>query len=210
MRTLIPLLILVVFLALACTPGEVENPAEPLPGNPTQVDTASTPLLQYPSMAPPEWIETRPFQKAPPGQAQLVGSGFPVGYEPQEAGYQVANLPSSDLEVQITQVRYDHPINGQVYTKDSVTVQVSSHQSLEARSEHLDLLIGSEESWEYQQISDHLTARFYSESGDGRIWISGPYMISIWSSLDPSSGDPNLDPMVDAFATLYLELYPPD
>jgi len=212
MRKHILLIFAIIVLIQACAPGpgEAQDPAEPLLVDPTQTLPSATPLPQFPSMPPPDWINNRPFQEAPTGQADLASNGFPEEYEPQEIAYNIANLPSSGFEVQITQVTYEHPVDGQVYTKDSVTVQVSSHQNPEARSEHLDLLVGSNPSWEFQLVSDHLTARFYTGSGDGRIWISGPYMISIWSGLDISAGDPAVDPQVDVFAALYLGLYPPD
>ncbi len=204
MRTFLLLLIVLVSLIPACapSPSEIQDATQPPPVDPTQPE--------LPAMTPLEWILSRPFQEAPGGQAEVVEDGFPEGYQPQEIGYQTANLPDSGLEVGITQVTYEHPIDGQVYTKDSVIVQICSHQNQEARSEHLGLMVGSEDSWDYQEIGNQLTARFYSGSGDGRIWISGPYLIAIWSSLDTSAGDPTVDPMVDAFAALYIEYYPPN
>jgi hypothetical protein len=214
MRTHILLFIVIIILVQACTPSpdEVQNPTEPPQSIPTEAAPTEAPQPQLPSMTPQEWIKSRPFQEAPTGQAELALNGFPEGYQPQEVGDQIANLPTSGLEVHITQVTYELPVDGQVYTKDGVTVQISSHQTSEARSEHFDLLVGSDSSlsWEFQQDSDHLVARFYDGSNDGRIWISGPYMVAIWSGLDSSAGDPAQDPMVDAFTELYLHLYPPD
>lgn len=211
MRTTILLLIVLVFLVQACAPSsaETQSPSESILADPTQVPTeVIQPIL--PAMTPLEWINSRPFQEALPGEAEFVASGFPEGYQPKEIGYQVANLPESGLEVGITQTTYERPVDGQVYTKDSVTVQVFFHQKPEARSEHLLLLVGSEDTWEFREVEGHLIARFYSGSGDGRVWISGPYMVALWSSQDISAGDPAVDPMVDAFAALYLKLYPPD
>ena len=214
MRKHILLVIVLIVLVQGCTtgPGEVQNPTEPPPVNPTQAVPAATPPPQLPSMTPLEWINSQPVLEAPTGQAILALNGFPEGYEPENIEYQIAPLPSSGLEVQITQVTYERAIDGQVYTKDSVKVLIAAHQVAEARAEHLVLLVGSNtsQSWEYQQVSGHLVARYHSESGDGRIWISGPYMIAIWSSLDITVGEPALDPLVDIFAALYLELYPAD
>ena len=40
---------------------------------------------------------------------------------------------------------------------------------------------------------------------DGRIWVSGPYMIIVWSGLDTSDAAP----WVDIFASLFLVMFPP-
>lgn len=212
MRTRLLLFIILIVLVQACTPStsEVLDSAEPSLENPTQIPPTAISQPQFPSMTPQEWINSRPFQEAPSGQAELVLDGFPEGYEAQESEYVTANLPESGLEVQITQILYERPVDGQIDTNDSVTVQISSHQNPEALSEHVLLIAGSNDSWEYQQVGDHITARFYGSSGDARVWISGPFMIVVYSGLDTSAGDPEVDPMVDAFASLYLQLYPPD
>lgn len=212
MRTQILLFFILTVLLQACTPGtgEVLDSAEPKLEIPTQIPPVATSQPQFPSMTPQEWINSRPFQEAPPGQTELELDDIPEGYQAQESEYITANLPESGLEVQITQVIYERPIDGQVNTNDSVTVQVSSHQNPEALSEHVLLIAGSNDSWEYQQVGAHLTARFFGGTGDGRVWISGPFMIVVYSGLDTSAGDPAVDPMVDAFASLYLQLYPPE
>jgi hypothetical protein len=45
-----------------------------------------------------------------------------------------------------------------------------------------------------------------SQSVDGRVWISGPYLIVLYSGLDTSA----TSPWVDAFASLYLVMFPPN
>lgn len=210
MRKQILLILILIICLQACAPGEVQGPSEPSAADPTEAAPEASPPPAIPAMALPDWINARPFLEAPTGQAGLAESGIPEGYQPQEIGYQTANLPSSGFEVQLTQITYEHPVDGQVNTNESVTIQVSSHQNQEAREEHLGLLVGSGKTWEYRQVSGYLTARFFSESGDGRIWISGPYLVAVWSGLDITAGDPALDPMVDIFAALYLELYPPE
>ena len=204
MRNLLILSIVFLFLVPACGPSP--NGMQ----DSTQVAPTTAAQAEFPSMTPLEWILSHPIQQVPAGQAELVLDGLPEGYQPQEIQYQTAALPESGYEVGITQVIYEKPIDGQVYTKDSVSVRISSHQNLEARSEHLDLMIEPDNSWEYLLLGDYLTARFHSGSGDSRIWVSGPYLVTAWSSVDISAGDPEVDPMVDAFTALYLELYPPE
>lgn len=189
----------------AAAPIETQVATEPPKAIPTQAAPTSTPLPQTPSTAPVEWINTRPFLEAPPGPPELALGGLPDGFEPQDNEYQVVLLPSG-REAQITPVEYQRAIGGQVYVEDSVKVVVLAHQDAEARSEHIDLLWGSDYSWEFQQVSDHLVARYYSEALDGRGWVSGPYLIFVFSHLDTS----DRGPWVDTFAALYLQLYPPD
>lgn len=202
MRTQIILSIFFVFLVSSCAPepNGLQDASEGLP--------TATPQAEFPPMTPQEWILSHPIQPAPAGQAEVVVDGLPEGYQPQEIQHQTAALPDSGFEVGITQVTYEKSSGGQVSTKDSVTVRLSSHQNLEARSEHLGLMIEAEDSWEYLPLGGQLTARFSSSSADGRIWVSGPYLVAIWSSQDISAGDPELDPMVEAFTALYLNFYP--
>ena len=102
-------------------------------------------------------------------------------------------------------VTYQRPEGGQVSYLDEVGVQIVSFLEQAGRDAYLGGVPLEEYMWEFVEVGGQRIVSFYSSS-DGRIWISGPYVVVVVGSLDPSTGERN--PWVDLFAELYLELYP--
>ena len=202
MRTRLLILLILFGIVQGCTPAPAltQTAAEP-----TQTAPTLSPPSQFPSMSPVEWILTQPFLEARYVAAEMVLSGLPEGFIALVPEYQVTQLPSG-LEVQITTIEYQHPVAGQVYVEDSVSVEVFSYQSEDARTEHFDPITREGYTWDFQEVSNYLVARYSNEAVDGYIWVSGPYLIVVYSSLDISEEAPWVEP----FADLYVELYPPD
>jgi len=193
MQTRLLLVSVLICLVQGCATVPVETPkAIATQDIPTQDIPTSTPQL-----TPLEWIQTRPFLEVPPDQPDLVLSGLPDGFEPQDPQHEVGTLPSG-LELQMTHIEYQLAIDNQVQAENNVTVELFAYQDAEARIEHLTLIAGEGYSWEFQQVEENKVVRYYTTGVDGRIWISGPYMIVVRSGLNTSDSTWYCLPMNDS------------
>jgi len=85
-------------------------------------------------------------------------------------------------------------------------VELYSYDVLEGRTDHLNRIAAQAYAWHYFELNGQRILRYYSSGVDGRVWISGPYLIVLYSGLDTSA----TSPWVDAFASLYLVMFPPN
>ncbi|NIS81374.1 MAG: hypothetical protein GTO14_14485, partial [Anaerolineales bacterium] len=90
-------------------------------------------------------------------------------------------------------------VDGQGDVEASVTVQIFAYSNVEARSYHLDQLDMEDYFWSFTEIDGHRVV-VYRNGVDGRIWISGPYLILVYSG----RGASERVLWVDGFAEIYL------
>jgi hypothetical protein len=93
-----------------------------------------------------------------------------------------------------------------VYVEDSVKVTLYAYAQSEGRAEYLGIIAEQDYTWEFYELDDHRIVRYANSSVDGRVWISGPYLIVVYSGLDVSE----TGPWVDTFTGLYLTMFPPE
>jgi hypothetical protein len=206
---ILPLIFILLILA-SCTPSPVISESEQLPPDTiespqpseTQPPEDTLPPLQ-PSLDPLSWLRDQPFQPGSEEPAQLILSDLPEGFQAQDPESSSGDMMEEGIAY-ITRLQYQNPDNGQVSSENTVDVHIFSYGTEETRNAHLDLIESQEYQWEFQPISGDLVVRYYTSSTDGRTWISGPYLIVIYSGLNDSSS--NL--WVVDFAEMYLELYP--
>jgi hypothetical protein len=129
---------------------------------------------------------------------------LPEGFYALEPGFGSSELPGGHL-VQVMEVEYQRPIDGQIYIENHITVQLFSYDSLAGRTEYLDMLSEEDYAWNFEEISNRRVARYHTSGADGRVWISGPFLIVVFSGLDESERGP----WVDTFTKIYLEQFPP-
>lgn len=152
---------------------------------------------------PLDWLRGSPFETAPSEPPETIATGLPEGFNALEPHFATGELPSGRV-VQRMGVEYQRPIGGQVYVEDSVQVELFGYDSSDARTEHLDLVAAAGYEWNFEEVAGHRVARYHDIGVDGRIWVSGPYLIVIYSGLDTSERGP----WVDDFTQLYLERFP--
>lgn len=153
-------------------------------------------------VSPLDWLREQPFEPAPPGWPEVITGGLPEGFEVQGPYDDVKELPSGEI-IQFTGVEYLWPIGDKVDTGNWVEVYIIGSQSAEARFEFLDLMIDEDVRWEFEQLGGTQVLRYYGDWEDGRIWVSGAYMIWVFSYVEEERG-----PWVDTFAELYLSQPP--
>lgn len=56
----------------------------------------------------------------------------------------------------------------------------------------------------FYPIDSAEVVRYHTAGLDGRMWVSGPYLVVLYSGLDQS----DIGPWVDTFAEMYVEEYP--
>jgi hypothetical protein len=103
-------------------------------------------------------------------------------------------------------VDFGRAIDGGVYCEDQITVEISSYDLPEGRTYHLDQVSEQEYIWEFWELDRQRVARYHASGVDGRVWISGPYLVVMFSCLDTSEAAP----WVDTFASVFLEMFPPN
>jgi hypothetical protein len=133
----------------------------------------------------------------------LVTTGLPEGFNAGEPNY-VSGPHPEGFNVQRSEIDYQKPAGGQVYCEDQVMVEIFAFDVSEGRAFQLAVLESEGYQWAFEEIAGITVDRYHSEGVDGRIWISGPYTIGIYSGLDVSERGP----WVDDFAELYLQEFP--
>jgi hypothetical protein len=177
----------------------------PTTGRNPWVDIFTEMYLPLPETGPDPltWLRDQPFQPGKEEPAQLILSDLPEGFQAQDPESSSGDMMEEGIAY-ITRLQYQNPDNGQVRSENIVDVYIYSYDTVETRNAHLDFIESQEYQWEFQPISGDLVARYYTSSLDGRVWISGPYLIVIYSSLNDS---PSSFWVVE-FTEMYLELYP--
>jgi hypothetical protein len=149
-----------------------------------------------------EWLRVQPFKTAPDTPPNIVLTKLPEGFRVEGTEMGASQLPNGERTLRIT-VTYEKPIEGKVYVENSVQIEFYSYQSVDGRSSHLGMLSEQGYQWSFAEINNQKLAR-YSNGVDGLVWVSGPYLIVIYSDLDVSEQAP----WVETFGELYLELFP--
>jgi hypothetical protein len=134
---------------------------------------------------------------------EIIIAGIPVGFNALEPGLGTSELPGGHL-VQMLGVEYQRAIGDQVYIENSVTVQLFSYDSHNGRAEHLNILAAQGYEWTFEEVSKQRVAAYHTSGADGRVWISGPFLVVVFSGLDTSERGPWVDP----FTEIYLAQYP--
>ncbi len=176
----------------------------PPAATPSASDTQPTEPPPPSDETPLEWLGGTSFVPAPQDLPTITPSNLPDGFNSFDADETSAETPSG-YAMQVYEQSFEHPVGNQVYTEDYVTVYLYAYAQPEGRAEHLDILAGQDYTWSFYALDGFTVARYHSISVDGRMWISGPYLVVIYSGLDVSE----IGPWVDTFASLYLEMFPP-
>ena len=190
---------LMVMLASCAAPPT----AAPTISSPTLLPSPTIPATEI-DLTPLDWLKQRPFQPMPSSLPEIITINLPDGFDAQEPGFGSSELPGGHL-VQAISVEYQRPVGGQIYIENHVTVQLFSYDSLAGRTEHLDMLSAQDYAWNFELISNQRVARYHTSGTDSRVWISGPFLIVVFSGLD----DSERGPWVDTFTEIYLAQFPP-
>jgi len=202
-------IIVILLILVSCTPSSAISETEQLPldtiesPQPTESQPPEDTLPPQTSPDPLEWLREQPFQPGKEEPAQLILSDLPEGFQAQDPESSSGEIMEGSIAY-FTNLEYQKPDNGQVSSENVVNVYIYSYDTVETRNAHLDLIKSEEYQWEYQSLNGDLVARYYTLGVDGRVWVSGPHLIVIYSGLNDSSS--NL--WVVDFAEMYLELYP--
>lgn len=205
---ILPLIFILLILA-ACTPESAISESDQLPPDTiespqsTETQPPEDTLPPLPSLDPLDWLREQPFQPGKEEPAQLILSDLPEGFQAQDPDSGSGDMIGGGIAY-FTNLEYQKPENGQVNSENVVNVYIYSYDTVETRHAHLDLIKSEEYQWEFQSLNGDLVARYYTLGVDGRVWVSGPHLIVIYSGLNNSSS--NL--WVVDFAEMYLELYP--
>ncbi|HEY47532.1 MAG: hypothetical protein AMJ88_06240 [Anaerolineae bacterium SM23_ 63] len=179
---------------------------------PTTASTISSPTSTTPlktpasvvGITPLEWLGQSPFKPIPPELPEIITDRLPSGFNALEPGLGTSELPGGHL-LQMLGVDYQRPIGDQVYIENSVSVQIFSYDSRNGRTEHLNILAAQGYEWTFEEVANQRVAAYRTSGADGRIWISGPFLIVVFSGLDSSERGP----WVDTFTEVYLAKFPP-
>lgn len=171
-----------------------------LPSDQTNQSGPSTSL----SSTSLEWLRVQPFKTAPDTPPNIVLTELPEGFRILGTEMGASELPNGERTLRIA-VAYEKPIEGKVFVENSVQIEFYSYQSVDGRTSHLGLLSEQGYQWSLEEINNNKVAR-YLNGVDGFVWVSGSYLIVIYSSLDVSEQAP----WVETFAEIYLELFPPE
>jgi hypothetical protein len=196
------LLIISAMMALLCGCATPPTTATTVP-SPTATTPATTPATDV-NISPLDWLRESPFEPMPSVLPEMITVGLPAGFSAMEPGFGSSELPDGHL-VQVMGVEYQRPVGDQVYIENSVTVQLFSYDSLNGRSEHLDILEAQGYEWTFEEVFKQRVACYRTSGADGRVWISGPFLIVVFSGLDTSERGP----WVDTFTEIYLSQFPP-
>lgn len=181
--------------------------APPLTAPITSSPTSTTPLktpATVGDITPLEWLSQSPFKPMPSALPEIITVGLPTGFNALEPGLGTSELPGGYL-VQMLSVEYQRPIGDQVYIENSVSVQFFSYDSRNGRTEHLNILAAQGYEWSFEEVANLHVAAYHTSGADGRIWMSGPFLIVVFSGLDTSERGP----WVDTFTEVYLAQFPP-
>lgn len=196
-------LLLLAFIMAGCT-------TEPAPAQtiPPAIASQETPTRLPPATIdetdPFDWLLQIPFQASPQKEPDWITEGLPEGFINLDSDFNSAELPSGQI-IWVGDITYQRPVAGQVYVEDEVKVQLFTYESMEGRGDHLDLLREQGYLWSFVEVGGKRLLR-YQDGVDGRVWVSGPYLIVLYSGLDRSEQSP----WVEFFTELYAERFPPD
>jgi hypothetical protein len=197
-KRFVPFVALILLLAgCGTTPAATPTISEAQPTEPPP-PSDETPL---------EWLDSADFLPAPQEAPSVIPSNLPEGFVllgDEPAGFTEGTLPSGNIGYGM-EWSFEKPTGGQVNTEDSITVSLWAYVQPEGRAEHLEINAEQGYTWAFYELDGHTIVRYHRVSVDGRIWISGPYLIVVYSGLDVSE----IGPWVDTFASLYLEMFPP-
>jgi hypothetical protein len=200
-KRLLTFVVLVMILAGCGAPGAATQPSDA--GQPPGESPATSTTEPPPDVSPLEWLAEAAFEAAQEGPPDIIPANLPEGFNAFDPDHMSAETPSG-CAVQKSSVTFQHLVGGQV--DDSVTVEIWSYDLQEGRAWHLDQIAAEEYTWEFWELDGQRITRYHTSSVDGRVWISGPYLIVIYSGLDTSEAAP----WVDAFTSLYLVMFPPN
>ncbi len=199
-------LVLLITLLASCGPidtgtqpqGETQ-PADQTPEvRPTPTDTPE------PALSPLEWLVQSAFIAYAQETPNIIPAELPEGFNASEPD-QASTETASGATITVFDVAFERPVGDQVYTEDYVSVQLYAYDAPEGRTEHLDRIAGEGYIWDFVELDGYRIIRYHTSSVDGRIWISGPFLIVIYTGLDTSE----VGPWVDTFASLFLVMFPP-
>jgi hypothetical protein len=190
---LLTIVLLTMILASCGAPGATQPPGE---------SPATATPEPPPDVSPLEWLAQAPFEAGGDGLPDILPANLPEGFEASEPEHGSAETPFGFVLYR-SEVRFGRALDGEVYCEDQVNVEISSYDVPEGRIYHLDRVAEEEYSFEFWELDGHRIIR-YHRWVDGRVWISGPYLIVIFSCLDTSEAAP----WVDTFASLFLEMFP--
>ena len=187
-------------MLVSCATPTTIAPTISSPTSTTPLDSPATVV----DLTPLEWLSQSPFKPMPSALPEIITVGLPAGFNVLEPGLGTSELPGGHL-LQMLGVEYQRPIGDQVYIENSVTVQLFSYDSLNGRTEHLNILATQGYEWTFEEVSNQPVAAYHTSGADGRVWISGPFLIVVFSGLDTSERGP----WVDTFTEVYLAQFPP-
>lgn len=186
-------------LLAGCATTLSTSPATSSPSSTTPPTTPTTDV----DITPLDWLREKPFEPMPSVLPEMITIGLPEGFSAMEPGFGSSDLPDGHL-VQVMSVEYQRPVGDQVYIENVVTVQLFSYDSRSGRSEHLDILEAQGYEWSFSEVSNQRVTCYRTSGADGRVWISGPFLIVVFSGLDTSERGPWVDP----FTEVYLAQFP--
>ncbi len=150
-----------------------------------------------------EWLRSQPFQPGSEEPAPVLAGNLPEGFEIHGVQTVSSNMPPGG-EAYVTMLEYQKPEGGQVHTENNVKLQIFSYEDEETRDVHLDILESEGYQLAFYPIGGVEVVRYHTAGLDGRMWVSGPYLVVLYSGLDQSE----VAPWVDTFAEMYVEEYP--
>jgi hypothetical protein len=180
------------------TPEVAPTPTDTPAPSPTPTDTPE------PTLPPMEWLVQPPFVAYTEEIPNLIPAEIPEGFIATEHEPITAETPSG-ATIHMFAVSLERPIGGQVLDEDYVFVQIFAYDPPEGRADHFDLVGAENYTWDFVELDGHRIVRYHTGSEDGRIWISGPYLIVLHSGVDTS----DVGPWVDTIASLFLAMFPP-
>jgi len=194
---------LAAWIALILAMAACGQGSEPPPPTPTLPPPSPTPI-PVPSLDPYDWLMSIPFVPPPAEPPRRLETGLPAGFVPIVLEVQSGELPGGGMAWMYA-VEYRIPDDGQVDPDDVVRVAVCSHESLEARGNHLRLLFAEAYVFlPYVTIDGQVVAAYDQQGVTGRMWVSGPYLILVMDHPDKTRPSEWLD----QFTALYLREYP--
>lgn len=187
-------------ILVSCAAPPTLAPTIPSPTATTPLESPATVV----DITPLEWLSQSPFEPMPSELPEIITDRLPSGFNVLEPGLGTSELPGGHL-VQLLGVEYQRPIGDQVYIENSVSVQIFSYDSRDGRTEHLNILAAQGFEWTFEEVANQRVAAYHTSGADGRVWISGPFLIVVFSGLDTSERGP----WVDTFTEVYLAQFPP-
>jgi hypothetical protein len=191
-KLLLTLALLAMILSSCGAPGATKPPGE---------SPATSTTEPPPDLSPLEWLAQAAFEARGDGQPDIVPANLPEGFNPLEAVHSIDDSVVGFSAYHST-VGFERSIGDG--GSHFVGVVLIAHEVPEGRTYYLDSLAEGEYTWEFLELDGHQIARYYSSMVDARVWISGPYIVEIYGPFHTTG----LNPWVDTFASLFLEMFP--